>query len=99
MDDEDALVGDANTGWTRANAILVCKAASAIDCYVERPCRTLEECVAVKKASPQVPFIIDESANDLHSLLEAWKLGSADMVNIKISKFGGLTKAKKVMVH
>jgi len=89
-------VGDANTGWTRAAAINVCRAAKDIDCFIEQPCPTLEECEAVKSATPGVPFVLDECIDEIRSLLDAWRTSSADAVNIKISKFGGLTKAKQV---
>ncbi len=38
----------------------------------------------------------DENIEDLGSLVTAWKDNAADVVNIKIGKFGGLTKAKRV---
>ena len=44
-----------------------------------------------------LPFILDENVNDLTSLVRAWQDHAADVVNIKISKFGGITKAKEAI--
>ncbi len=40
---------------------------------------------------------MDESVHDVSSLLEVISDGGADVVNIKISKFGGLTRAKQAV--
>ena len=45
----------------------------------------------------QLPFVLDEVVDDLHSLMEVHKDGAADVVNIKISKFGGISKAKQAL--
>ena len=42
-----------------------------------------------------LPFVMDETVNDVGSLLDCHRESAADVVNIKISKFGGLTKAKQ----
>ena len=41
------------------------------------------------------PFVMDEHINSIDVLLKAHSDLAADVVNIKISKFGGLTKAKQ----
>ena len=43
-----------------------------------------------------LPFVMDETVNDVGSLLDCHREAATDVVNIKISKFGGLTKAKQV---
>ena len=40
---------------------------------------------------------MDENINDLQTLIRAWQDHSADVVNIKISKFGGISKAKEAI--
>ena len=92
---DQVLVGDANTGWTTQSALKVAKAVSDVDVYIEQPCPTFKECLVVRRHT-DLPFVLDENVNDLHTLLETWKEGAADVVNIKISKFGGITKAKQV---
>ena len=63
---------------------------------MEQPCPTYEECLRVRKHT-NLPFVLDENVNDLTTLIRAWQDHSADVVNIKISKFGGITKAKEAI--
>ena len=44
-----------------------------------------------------LPFVLDEVVDDIHSLLAAHRDAAADCVNIKISKFGGLTRARQAV--
>ena len=39
------------------------------------------------------PFILDESIDSIHSFLRAFHDQAMDIINIKISKLGGLTKS------
>ena len=57
--------------------------------------RTFAECLTVRRHT-DLPFVMDETVNDVGSLLDCHREAAADVVNIKISKFGGLTKAKQV---
>ena len=41
------------------------------------------------------PFILDENISDIQTIAKAWQDHAADVVNIKISKFGGITRAKQ----
>ena len=64
--------------------------------YMEQPCVSYEECLTVRKHT-DLPFVMDENVNDLKSLVKAWQDHAADVVNIKISKFAGITKAKEAI--
>ncbi|HEY3898535.1 MAG TPA: cis-3-hydroxy-L-proline dehydratase [Chthoniobacter sp.] len=90
----DRLVADANTGWVQHEAVRVAKAVRDVDVYIEQPCLTYEECLAVRRQVPH-PFILDESIDDLGVLLRAKADLAMDVVNLKISKLGGLTKTKQ----
>mgnify|MGYP001192678247 CR=1 FL=1 len=90
----DRLVADANTGWVQHEAIRVARAVRDIDVYIEQPCLTYEECLAVRRQIPH-PFILDENIDDLGILLRAKADLAMDVVNLKISKLGGLTKTKQ----
>lgn len=90
----DRLVADANTGWVQHEAVRVAKAVRDIDVYIEQPCLTYEECLAVRKLIPH-PFVLDENIDDLGMLLRAKADSAMDVVNLKISKLGGLTKLKQ----
>ena len=89
----DRLVADANTGWLMHDAIRVVRAVRDVDVYIEEPCASYEECLSIRRRTDH-PFVMDECINGVSSLLRAHADGGADVVNIKISKFGGLSKAK-----
>jgi len=90
----DVLIADANTGWLMHQAARVVRAVKDIDVYIEQPCETFEECYSIRKMTDH-PFVLDESIDGLPILLRAHSLQAMDVVNIKISKFGGLTKARQ----
>ncbi|WP_373650743.1 cis-3-hydroxy-L-proline dehydratase [Schlesneria sp. DSM 10557] len=91
----DRLVADANTGWTQHEAIRVVRAVRDIDVYIEQPCLTYEECLAVRRHTDH-PFVLDENIDHLSMLLRAKADLAMDVVNLKISKLGGLTRTKQV---
>ncbi len=90
----DRLVADANTGWVQHEAVRVARAVSGVDVYIEQPCLTYEECLAVRRQCPH-PFVLDENIDDLGILLRAKADLAMDVVNLKISKLGGLTKIRQ----
>jgi L-alanine-DL-glutamate epimerase-like enolase superfamily enzyme len=90
----DRLVADANTGWVQHEAMRVAKAVRDVDVYIEQPCLTYEECLAVRRQTPH-PFVLDENIDDLGVLLRAKADLAMDVVNLKISKLGGLTKIRQ----
>lgn len=89
----DRLVADANTGWLPHDALRVARAVRDVDVYIEQPCLTYEECLAVRRHTDH-PFVLDESIDGIPVLLRAAADRAMDVVNIKISKLGGLTKAR-----
>jgi L-alanine-DL-glutamate epimerase-like enolase superfamily enzyme len=91
----DVLVADANTGWLMHDAARVVRAVRDVDVYIEQPCLSLEECLAVRRRTDH-PFVLDETIDSVDVLLRAHALGAMDVVNLKISKVGGLTKARQI---
>ena len=91
----DVLVADANTGWTQHAAVRVADAVRDVDVYLEQPCRTYEECLAVRRATSR-PFILDEVIDDLSMVVRGVHDQAMDVINLKISKVGGLTKARQI---
>jgi L-alanine-DL-glutamate epimerase-like enolase superfamily enzyme len=89
----DVLVADANTGWLSHQALRVVRAVRDLDVYIEQPCLAYEECLVVRRATDH-PFVLDESIVDVASLLRAHQDGAMDVVNLKISKVGGLSRAR-----
>lgn len=90
----DRLVADANTGWTQHDAMRVVRAAADLDVYIEQPCVSYEECLAVRR-NTTLPFVLDESIDGLDRLLRAKSDLAMDVVNLKISKLGGLTRTRQ----
>ena len=90
----DRLVADANTGWVQHEALRVVRAVRDIDVYIEQPCLSYEECLAVRRQTDH-PFVLDENVDSLDMLLRAKADLAMDVVNLKISKLGGLTKTRQ----
>ena len=92
---------DANTGWTQGDAIRVVGAVAhlarehAIRMYIEQPCLTYEECLAVRPHCPH-PFILDECMDGLAALLRGYHDRAMDLINLKINRFGGLTRSRMI---
>lgn len=91
----DRLVADANTGWTQHEAVRVARAVRDLDVYIEQPCLTYEECLAVRRRCDH-PFVLDENIDGIDVLMRAMADLAMDVVNLKISKLGGLTRTKQV---
>lgn len=90
----DVLIADANTGWTMHQAARVVRGVRDVDVTIEQPCRTYEECLAIRRRTDH-PFVLDEVIDGLEPLLRGHADGAMDAVNLKIGKLGGLTKARR----
>ena len=91
----EILIADANTGWLMHDAIRVVDAVSDVDVYIEQPCQSYEECLSIRQRTRR-PFILDENIDGLPTLVRAYSDQAMDIINLKISKVGGLTKAKLI---
>ena len=91
----DVLIADANTGWTQHQAIRIADAVRHTDVYLEQPCMSYEECLAVRRRTSR-PFVLDEVIDDVHMVVRAFGDQAMDVINLKISKVGGLTKARQI---
>jgi cis-L-3-hydroxyproline dehydratase len=87
----DRLVADANTGWLMHDALRVVRAVRDVDVYIEQPCLSYEECLAVRRHTDH-PFVLDEVVDSIEMLVRGRADLAMDVVNLKISKFGGLTR-------
>jgi cis-L-3-hydroxyproline dehydratase len=90
--DDGVVVADANGGWSLQDALIAARLLEALPVYLEQPCRTLAECVHVRRAT-SLPMILDEVVTDAASLVAARDAG-AGTVNLKLGKVGGLTQAR-----
>ena len=91
----ETLVADANTGWRVDDAARVVNAISDIDVYIEQPCLSYDHCLATRRRT-QLPFILDENIDSAEALLRAHRDLAMDAINLKISKVGGLSKARLI---
>ena len=90
----DRLIADANTGWLMHEALRVVDAVRGLDVAIEQPCLSYEECLTVRQHCDK-PFVLDESMDGIEMLLRGHQDRAMDLVNIKIGKLGGLTKARQ----
>lgn len=95
LDPSDTLVADANTGWTMAETARIIAATADLDIYIEQPCPTYEECLSVRRRAIR-PWVLDEVITGLDVLVRALGDHAMDVINLKISKVGGLTKARQM---
>jgi len=91
----DVLVADANCGWTQHQALSVVAGVRNVNVYIEQPCMSYEECLVVRRHTDH-PFILDEVVDDLKTVVRGYNDQAMDVINLKISKVGGLTKAKQI---
>ncbi len=90
----DAILADANGGWRRQDAIIAARLMEGADrLFMEQPCPTLAECLAVRKHT-NLPMILDEVITDVGALVEAAQAGGMEAINLKLNRVGGLTKAR-----
>ena len=88
----DKLIADANTGWLMHEAARVVRGVRDVDVYIEQPCLSYDECRSIRQRTDH-PFVLDECIDGIDALLRGHADRAMDVVNIKISKFGGLSKA------
>src|SRR5438552_12487260 len=94
--DEDVVIADANGGWRVQDAVVAARLLEGLDrVFFEQPCPTLEECLYVRRLTT-LPMVLDEVIPDVAALLRAWQAQGMDGVNMKISKLGGLTRARQM---
>src|SRR5262245_60095673 len=91
----DVLIADANTGWRQHEALRVVHAVRDLEVYIEQPCPSYEECLTVRRHTNR-PFVLDEVIDGLPMILRTVADQAADIINLKISKVGGLTKARQI---
>lgn len=91
----DVLIADANTGWTQHVAMRVVDAVRDVNVYIEQPCMTYEQCLAVRRHTNR-PFVLDEVVDGIDMVVRGVADHAMDVINLKISKVGGLTKARQI---
>ncbi len=93
--DGETIFYDANRAWLPREAISVMNAVADITSWFEQPCETLDEIAQVRRQTSH-PIAIDEGLHTYADLVRIQSDGIAELVNIKINRVGGLTKARRM---
>ncbi|MEX0284979.1 MAG: mandelate racemase/muconate lactonizing enzyme family protein [Paracoccaceae bacterium] len=91
----ETAMADANQGWRVDNALRVARATRDLDYILEQPCRTYQECQQVRMRT-DLPMKLDECLTGMEVAQRIVADKGADLVCLKISNLGGLSKARRV---
>jgi cis-L-3-hydroxyproline dehydratase len=91
----EVVVVDANGGWLAHEAMRVVGAIRDLDITIEQPCASYEACLAVRRHT-DLPLVLDEVIDSVPALLRAHADGAMDAINLKLSKVGGMTRARQI---
>jgi L-alanine-DL-glutamate epimerase-like enolase superfamily enzyme len=89
----ETFLCDANTGWRRDEALKVAFATEDLDYILEQPCELYADNLSVRRRVRQT-LKLDESLQTPESISQALADDACDVVCIKITKMGGLTKSR-----
>lgn len=91
----ESAFADANRGWTVREAVQVVREVRDTGVMIEQPCPSYEECLHVRSRC-DLPMKLDECITDLKMAGRLVADQAAEVVCLKISNLGGLTKARRV---
>ncbi|HEV8338381.1 MAG TPA: mandelate racemase/muconate lactonizing enzyme family protein [bacterium] len=92
--EDDVVIADANGGWRLNDALVAARLLEPMSrVYLEQPCPTLEECAWIRSIT-SLPMIYDEIVTDVPSMLAVVREGGGGGINLKISRVGGLSRAR-----
>ena len=91
--DQEVVIVDANAYWRQHEAAQFIAALEDEPIYLEQPCRTLEECLAIRRRTAR-PMILDETLTDLDALFAAQAAGAMDCAMLKLSRLGGISRIR-----
>ena len=93
--DGEIIFYDVNRAWLPREAITVMNAVSGLTSWFEQPCETLDEIAQVRRQT-SYPVGVDEGLHTMDDLIRIQRDGIAEVVNIKINRVGGLTRARRL---
>jgi len=86
---------DVNRAWLPSEALAVMNSVRDLPLIFEQPCETLDQCVWVSRRTTHT-ISIDERLETLHDMQRIIGEQIGEVVNIKINRVGGLTKARRL---
>jgi len=92
----ETMTVDANTSLSQAQAAQLANMLRGTGAMLEQPCRTYEACRAVRRQS-DLPMVFDECIESPARLLQAIADDAIDVLNLKISRIGGLSMARHMV--
>ena len=92
---EEGILYDANRSWTRREAITVMNSVSQLGVTFEQPVETIDDIAAIRPLTTS-SISIDESLQTMSDMTRIVSCHLAEVVNIKINRVGGLTKARRI---
>ncbi len=93
--DGEIMFYDVNRAWLPREAITVMNSIDGITSWFEQPCETLDEIAQVRRQT-NYPICVDEGLHTIDDLIRIQRDGIAELVNIKINRVGGLTRARRL---
>lgn len=90
---QEVVIVDANAHWRQHEAAQFIAALEDEPIYLEQPCRTLGECLAIRRRTAR-PMILDETLTDLDALFAAQAAGAMDCAMLKLSRLGGISRIR-----
>lgn len=90
---DETFLCDANTGWRRDEALQVALATRDLNYILEQPCDNYADNLSVRRRTSH-PFKLDETLQTLEDVDRALSDDACDVACIKITKMGGLSKAR-----
>ena len=91
----EVVYADANCRWTLSEALKVVKEIEGLGIMIEQPCLSYEDCMNVRK-NTDLLIKLDELVTDLTIAEKIVQDRAADVVCIKMSRVGGLSKAIEI---
>lgn len=91
----EKAMADANQGWHIDEALRVARATRDLDYIFEQPCKTYEECLQVRRRI-DLPMKLDECITDFEVAHRVVQDRAAEIICLKISKQGGLSKTRRM---
>lgn len=94
--DGETYIADANRSWSVTTALRVARNLEQYGFFnLEQPCNSYEECLRVRRQC-RLTMAIDESVTDSDVLAKVARDDAADIVHIKLSRIGGITRARQM---
>ncbi|MEM6487965.1 MAG: enolase C-terminal domain-like protein [Pseudomonadota bacterium] len=91
----ERILYDVNRAWSRRQALAVMTAVADLPIAVEQPGETLDDIAAIRPLT-RLAISVDERLETLGDMVRIARDGLAEIVNIKLNRVGGPSKARRI---